>query len=80
MATISLIIPNDKVARIQEAICTRYRYTGLKPDGTSQTKAEFVKAWIIKTTLESVREYEREVAIQSAVQTIENDLGSIDIS
>lgn len=74
MATITLTIPNGVTNRVLDAISTKYGYTGFLANGTTpQTKAEFVKAWIVRQIMTAVKEQEANTAAATAASNANAD-------
>lgn len=78
MATITLTIPNVVATRVQDALCTQQNgYTGFEADGTTvQTKAAFVKNFIIRKIKEEVKSYEINAAQINAANAAEADVNN----
>lgn len=76
MATITITIPDDKVARVREAFVAEYGWT---PE-LGVTKAEFAKQQIIKLIKQVVKDSEGNHSANQARSTVDNDVESITIS
>lgn len=75
MAIISLTIPNDKVARIVDAICARYGYQELiNGVANTQTKSQFTKEWMIKQLKNAVKEHEQATANATIKTDVDTNL------
>lgn len=80
MATLTLTIPAAQVDRIQDAICIpQHGYTGFLADGTTpQSKADFLKTWVIKQVKKAIKQHESElsakIASESAIADVETDI------
>lgn len=69
MATITLTIPANQVNRIQDGICTRFGYNA----ATDGTKADFVKAYLIRHIKREIAAYEAGIAANTAKIAAELD-------
>lgn len=80
MATITLTIDNARVGRVVDAVCANngYQETVPNPDPTwdgvlkpqyvpnPQSKAQFAKAWLVRTVMDQVKTHEASKAAATA--------------
>jgi hypothetical protein len=72
MATITLTIPATITTRVLDAIAAQYSYqVTINGQPNPQTKAQFVKAWLISTLVKAVKEHE----VASATEKAQNAAG-----
>ncbi len=78
---------NAKAARIGDALAARHGYTGLKPNGTAETKMEFVQRITIRQWRQEVIAYEESISNttfetnkRNAALTIATDIEGIIIT
>lgn len=70
MAQLIFTIPDAGMLRVGDAFAAKYGYAATLPDGSSnpQTKAQFAKSTIRDFILRTVKAYESEVAVRTAVE------------
>lgn len=76
MAQINFTIPDDKINRVLDAFANSFGYQA----GQGQTKAQFAKAKIRDYIREIVVRSEGRAAQQVALNTVQADVDSIDIT
>lgn len=76
MANITLTIPDDKVQRILDAFAAEFGWT----TESGVTKAQFTKAQVIEYIKQVTRNFEANVAANTARQSVNTDVNSINIT
>lgn len=65
-----IIIPAEHAQRVVDAISARYGYTGTAPDGTAQTKQQFVRERLRQWLRDEVRAHEESEAAAKAARDV----------
>lgn len=82
MAQIIINIPNDKLSRVIDALCSLHGYRATLLDGTAnpETKQQFAKRKIIEKIKDDVRSIELSSSYATSQQTINDSVNLIDIT
>lgn len=70
MAQISITIPDEQVARIQDAFAGAYGYTGTGLDGSPETKAAFARRKVREFVVSVVVNHESRTAVEAAESAV----------
>lgn len=80
MATISIQIPDDKLTRIVDGLCSAYGYDLQKESGSTLTKPQFAKRVIIEFIKKTVRDQEASTQTKTVEDTVSAEVNSINIT
>lgn len=76
MAQLLIEIPDAQLTRVRDGYALRHGYTGFRPDGAAETKAQFLKRKLIEHIKESVRIAEEATSVATAAEATRQSVES----